>query len=577
MRRLVPVFLVAALLGACWTGGAMAWQGRMGGMADPFGLVEDESDFLIHPSKIADGKDMSFYGDFKFLYRDVSDWSYRFGLRPPVRILGNPIAIPGLGLSGGYSGSGDEQVYDAMVGMAMPAGPGRFGFFFNYEGTRGDYDGAGAFSGSALGFGASLPTAYNLDSSMDSFKGRFLYGMPLGDGLKLGAELEVAYRSDENDTAERIRSFTFNNVNFDTLFQWNDRNGFLGTLFPFMYPQDSEYWEIVPKIGLTGAGGPVKWAATVRGGAIFGGENEWSSSQSLSVDPSAPPINAALSVFDVNHSFKLDGDVDGWKVGGDFWLRYALSPCNTLPFLLRIDYREISRDGTGSGLLTGAFRNPADDGSLLGLDPFAVPLNWAYDSKEEVFEIETGGGLEYVPNGGLRIAGGLYYKYIDSTQTAGITPSVTIPIGIAPIASVTAALPSSYDPGPETTEHQIIMRLAAEQMINACWTLRGGLNGFVGWVDEDLTLATSLVPTGLDLVTVRSSLSGTRWGILGAIGASAKFDRFLLEPFIQGGYQSYEPDGPADFSVLNGVLDADFDVDKERSEAIIGGGISFRF
>jgi len=35
---------------------SFAWQGRMAGMNDPYGLVQDESDMLIHPVMIMTGR-----------------------------------------------------------------------------------------------------------------------------------------------------------------------------------------------------------------------------------------------------------------------------------------------------------------------------------------------------------------------------------------------------------------------------------------------------------------------------------------------------------------------------------------
>jgi hypothetical protein len=306
----------------CLGGDSSAWQGRMAGMGDPYGLLEDKSDFLIHPALIADGKGVNYYGHFSFQYRDVSDWQYDFKLKPSsIRVQGNP--VPGLGdlrLNGGYNGSGDEQFYDALAGVAFPLGLGRRGIFFNYKGKRGDYDGSGVFAGSldALGgISASVGTGYNMSSSMDSFAGKFIYGLPLGSSVKLGAELEIAYHTGENSTSQQLSSVLVNGASFKSLLDLTDTNGFLGTLSPFMFPYDSNYWEITPKLGLTGVSGPVKWGVTARGGAIFAGDNEWKSGQLLTVDLNQPPINAVNApLFDVGHNFSLEGDVSGWKVGG---------------------------------------------------------------------------------------------------------------------------------------------------------------------------------------------------------------------------------------------------------------------
>lgn len=583
MKRFLLLCMVLSVGFACFGTNAFAWQGRMAGMADPYGLLEDESDFLVHPAMIADGEGVDFYGHFKYLYKDVSDWNYDFSLNPnSIRVLGNQLNIPGLSalsLGGGYKGSGDENHYDASAGAAFPLGCGRMGVFFNYKGKNGDYNGTGLFAGSATlannPYGAGLVTGYNMDSSIDSFIGRIIYGLPLGASLKLGAELEVAYNKDKNSTKERITDLVFNGNSYKDYFDLTSKNSFVGTLFPFMYPVDSEYWEITPKIGLTGVSGPVKWGLTVRGGAVFSGDNSWSSSQfldlygiPLGVGNLTPPWDLAA-----DHGFRMDGDVDGWKVGGDFWLRYALSPCMNLPFLLRVDHREINRNGSGAGLVSwNLWDSAAPQNTYTG----SYPLGWDYEHKESVFEVETGAGLEYVPSKTTRIAGGLYYKYMDAKQSLGMTPTATFALG-PPINTLAVSLPTAYDPAPDNTEHQIILRMAAEREINPCFVLRGGLKTFIGWVNEDFALGTNLSPTGLNLVTSRYSLSGTHWGIMGAIGATAKFTTFEIEPFIQAGYEEYDPDGDGYLSLVGGVADAAFDVTKERSEALIGAGISVRF
>jgi hypothetical protein len=62
--------VIVGLLTLSLAGVSHGWQGRMAGMGDPFGLVQDESDFLIHPSGIADGKGTNFYGNYRFNGRD---------------------------------------------------------------------------------------------------------------------------------------------------------------------------------------------------------------------------------------------------------------------------------------------------------------------------------------------------------------------------------------------------------------------------------------------------------------------------------------------------------------------------
>ena len=62
MEKRVWSVLTAFLFVFSLAGAAHSWQGRMESMGNPFGLVMDESDFLIHPAGIADGKEINFYG-----------------------------------------------------------------------------------------------------------------------------------------------------------------------------------------------------------------------------------------------------------------------------------------------------------------------------------------------------------------------------------------------------------------------------------------------------------------------------------------------------------------------------------
>jgi hypothetical protein len=146
------------------------WQGRMGGMGDPFGLVQDESDFLIHPAKIANGKGVQFYGHYLFNYTDVKKWDYNLNDS----------------LTGAFRNdvSGDELRHDGLFGASFPLGSGRMGFFFTYEGMRGDYDGL---------YNSGINYIIDMKNVLDDFAFKLLYGLPIG-GFRLGGEVQIAYR-----------------------------------------------------------------------------------------------------------------------------------------------------------------------------------------------------------------------------------------------------------------------------------------------------------------------------------------------------------------------------------------------
>jgi len=132
MKKVLLSVLFLSLLVFALSGVSYGWQGRMGGMGDPYGLISDESDFLIHPAKIAKGEGVKFYGDYRFLYTGVLEWDYEMDLFTPAGVLGAVF---------NREGEGEEQRHELLLGSSFPLGPGRMGLFFTYDGIRGESDG----------------------------------------------------------------------------------------------------------------------------------------------------------------------------------------------------------------------------------------------------------------------------------------------------------------------------------------------------------------------------------------------------------------------------------------------------
>jgi hypothetical protein len=448
-------------------------------MEDPYGLVQDESDFLIHPAKIANGEGVRFYSDYRFTYTGVTDCNY------DVNIFNSAGALLRVYR---YNTSGDEQTHDTLLGAAFPLGPGRMGLFFNYEGRRSDYDGDVQSSLSPL------TDTYKLTSKFDAFAMRLLYGLPV-DGVpivgsfKLGGEFRLAYRREKNETEMLQQSL------FPFLYE-NTQGSFSIALFSgnknfllFMPPYDSHYLEALFKGSLDATIGPIETALTVRGGFIFNGDNQ--------LVRSGP-----LNLFD------LKGDVEGWRIGGDLWLRYPLTTDLTIPFLVRIDYQTKTRDGDclPTGVLSGLLAD--------------------YSNKEKSFDLEVGGGLDKELAKGMRLAAGIYYGYHD----VGTDFSIAVP---------GASVFADYSPYPSLIENRLRLALAGEWEITPAVTLRMGLEPFYGWIREDFENASNeLLPFIEDV-----SLDGYRWGIGASLGGTIKFKPLTLEPFINGGYQELKLDG----------------------------------
>jgi hypothetical protein len=504
MKKSCLFFVIIPFLILSLAGVSYGWQGRMGGMGDPYGLIQDESDFLFHPAGIASGKGINFYSNYRFNFTDVMDWNYTFG----------PFILDIALAQYEYNTSGEEQRHDGLLGAAFPLGAGRMGLFFQYSGRRDNYGGDNSIS-IIFPISGILPIGkYGMDSDLDAFALRVLYGLPMG-GFKIGGEIQLAYRHEKNDT----------NVMDSSGFLENDPVGlfFLGSnALAFMRPYDSKYWEAIFKGSLKGAIGPAEIAFTLRGGFIFSGENHLMFTQAISSGVSG---------------FNLDGNVNGWNIGGDFWLRYPLAKDLSLPFLLRIDYQKKTRDGDGSGV-----------------GPDLAGLSFDYKNRERNFQLEVGGGVDKEFDKGTRVAAGIYYGFLQDKND--------LMFSVIPF-------PITYDHSkyPDQTEHRVILRIAGEKEISPMVAVRMGVNFFYGWAKEDFN-------ANFISIFERQSIDGYHWGIGASLGGTVKFQRFSLEPFLCGGYEKWNLDGTSFSTFSPGPF---LNMDKMRQEWSIGGGLSIKF
>jgi len=508
MKKALLFLLCLSFLVITLAGTAYSWQGRMGGMGDPYGLLSDESDFLIHPAKIAKGEGVRFYGNYRFTYNDVMNWDFDVDYFTPASVL---VGWDYLDMAGA------EMRHDVLVGAAFPLGTGRMGLFFTYEGMRGAYDGD---------WEDATPPAWTADAGndLDAFALSLFYGLPVG-GLNLGGEVQFAYRGEEqnNYAYQNDLSLAFSN---DELF-----GGFFG-----FFPYDSQYWETLLKGSLEGAIGPADVEFTLRGGYIFAGDNGWEYEFQA---PVGNPMNG----------WDLDGGVDGWRIGGDLWVRHPLSDGLVLPFLVRIDYQTKTRDGDGGG--TYGWTGDQVD----------------YENQERSFALTAGGGLDKELNAGTRVAGGLYYNYLQRNNTFSWHDAWAN--GVDWDAQDLTI--------PDLNEHQVMLRLAGEHEISPTVALRAGLNLFYGWVQwEGDYYYYRLVRGIVTQDDAGISMNGYHWGIGASVGGTVRFNGFALEPFVNAGYQQLRLDGDGDW-YTNGVLINLLEGESARSEWYIGGGCSFLF
>jgi hypothetical protein len=447
-KRILFVVILLVLVFAL-AGVSYGWQGRMGGMGDPFGLVADESDYLIHPAKIAKGEGIRFYGDYRFTYTGVTKWDDRFPDLVDV--------------------DGQELRHSALIGAAFPLGPGRMGFFFTYDGMRGSYDGD-----SSSGF------ILKMKNDLDNFAWRVLYGMPIGGGFKLGAEAQLAYRHE----LQRLDDFSTSDLYLN---DW---------WLPYPFPNDSKYLEALFRGSLEGKVGPLDVEFTLRGGLVLPGTN----SSDWDFQVQSPPGTLV-------DGWNTSGEVHGWQVGGDLWLRYPLAPDLTLPVLVRADYRQRTREGFGPTFPPGA--------------------NVVFQGEVKDLKITVGGGLDKALGKETRVAAGIYYNFLqgkeDFIQTEIVGPGLFLRDD------------STY---PDSMEHQLLLRLVGEHTLSPAVTVRAGLNLFYGWVipklKDDFTVST------LGSTNFREGPGhGYDWGFEVSMGGTVTVKPVTVEPFVGFGYRQF--------------------------------------
>ena len=198
---------------------------------------------------------------------------------------------------------------------------------------------------------------YEIDNDLRNLSLRLLYAVPVSPRVKLGGEVELAYRSEEN----RIKGnylgtpHNYQNYSFPALpeaYYFQDK-------YLYGRPCDATYMQAAFKGSVEANAGPVEVLFTGRYGFLFASDNELELRSSV-----AGPINSPT----------MDGDVEGYAAGADLWVRYHMRPDITLPFVVRADYSRKEYDGDS-------------DMSLLPSVPYK------YEDTEGLC-LEIGGGVE---------------------------------------------------------------------------------------------------------------------------------------------------------------------------------------
>ena len=517
----LPVLLVLLVLLCAMP--LQAWQGRAGAMGEASGLVEDESDLLTHPAVIAGGKGVNFYGNLGVKSSLIDKFSFSTKILTPATGVSSTMVS---------EAAGKEWQLDGLTGFAFPVGTGRMGIFFQYTGVE------GALNGDQIrDWSTGVHEAYSFDikNKVDDLALRFLHAVPFGTNLKLGGEFQIGQKT------EKFTSFIGNLRNIDSYTNaaygpWGDD---VTSLLQYGVPRDSKYYEVSLKASVEAKMGPAKAAFTARGGMPVGGTDNHYFHERFAGSVSTGGID-------------MYGKVKGYNVGADAWIRLPLSTSLTLPFLIKFDFKDMKRDGDGPEFgAWGAFGN------------------WSsmYENKEKSMAITAGGGADYSPAKDTRIAGGLYYSYLNAKMTYNFAEKFFIS------PNWTVVRNSGY---PETKEHKISLKLSGEKTLSSAFTVNGGFNAFYGWVKQgyNYDFHNSAAPGNAAFDT---SLKGKHWGLGASLGLSMLAGATTFEPYIAGGLERCDLSGNGT-SLSNGAVTRLItDSALKKHVLSIGAGIALRY
>ena len=510
MKKIFGIILMLFAV-VSMAGNSSAWEGRMAGMGNPKGLIGDESDFLIHPAKIVSGEGVKYYLDYQFTYTDLIHWDSRldwFGSGRHDFYHNNAT-------------SAQEYDHNSLMGASFLLSKGRMGIFFSYENKMGDFDGDSSYFRISHG----KPCDFDTDSDLDNYALRLIYGLPVRN-FDLGLGLGFAYRNEEQQEWYQEKDYVNGIKNNMWIWQWLD-----GGFFPLMIPYDSSYWELFGKAGIGKKlnGLDIDWS--VRGGYILSSDSE---------NQYEMKWEEPIGVLD--YHVKQKGDVRGYRVGSDLWVRRQVNDELTLPFLVSVEYAKKDRDGNAFG--TAYY----DSSNFYQCEHIVRTL-----------EIKAGGGVERAVKGCGRVGVGLYYNYLQSKDDFWLD----------------TANGYVYDNTkyPYHQEHRLVLNLAGEQEVAPDFMVRGGVDFFYGWVvSDDYKGEMSYMNDVASL-----SLDGKNWGVGGSLGASKKFSCVTFEPYLKAGYREFDVDGDGIWRLFGQAGDSPSTLEKEKAEWFLGAGFSLLF
>jgi hypothetical protein len=89
---------------------------------------------------------------------------------------------------------------------------------------------------------------------------------------------------------------------------------------------------------------------------------------------------------------------------------------------------------------------------------------------------------------------------------------------------------------PDSSEHQILLRMASEHTLSPAAALRAGFNFFYGWVTPKVKYSFNDSAGNFSTEDL-SGHSCPHWGVRASLGGTIKVKTITLEPFVGGGYR----------------------------------------
>jgi hypothetical protein len=477
---------------------AFAWQGRTAGMGDSAGLVDDESDYLTHPALIASLKSLSIYGTCAMSFEKTVHWD-------------NTTALPLLNYDYPYKAEGHEWKAKGQAGFSLPLWKGGFGLFFGYSGNGSDY------SGKENDCGTSTDDhKFYVKSKVNDFILSVIYGIPVRS-LKTGFELLLMRGNEEN-----LGKFDDSFIKAQNIF-YAAYNAPALDLLAYKIPYISDYFKSAGKISFNVKTGSVMNNLTFYGGIIlpFVNDNKFDYEDKGLAD-----------------KLVMEGEISGWDLAADYWMRYVKSKSISFPFVMGIAYGTTLREGSGLGnysAVRGSYKHDSDRGSAV-----------------------IGGGPDFNFNKNTKIAFGIYYNYFYSKDKINFKD----PAGASRV--------HDYPEYPQSDESRISLKASAEKNISSGFVLRGGLYGFYGKVKNKYSSRTyenSILQWDTEMET-----DGNSFGAGLSLGTTLKTGKVNIEPYLNGGFSRLKTDGDGK---LFGA--ADITGDSKRLDWVIGGGLSVKY